>query len=317
MLFRSLVVTPAPSLPGHTPGTIGGCASVTSTPGCSGVTISQLAYSGVYAGQVQYVSSYATVLFTGGYTVTGNLLTRSAGSWLSDGFATNMRVRLEGSGGGDFVVTDASDTTLTLSGSPTVGPHSGNVDKLNGALIRVDHTSWLDSGFLEGQIFQIDAFAGTLFKVQAITGTPGKTDVLLITDHPAQLPSSGTALLTVTQWAAVATFAAPSAGNAPQTCPVATCGTWYQQVTVPLVGDPFFILAPGRQNLRTFGKQAHVLGGIQGPLAVEGGTTAADRSLKGAVLLPGEDNLPAFRVAPQPPEWQQIDTLNIYDDGSS
>ena len=34
------------------------------------------------------------------------------------------------------------------------------------------------------------------------------------------------------------------------------------------------------------------------------------------MLLPGEDNRPPFRVAAQPPEWQAIDTLNIYNDGS-
>src|SRR5205814_4560036 len=65
-----------------------------------------------------------------------------------------------------------------------------------------------------------------------------------------------------------------------------------------------------------FPKQAHLLSGIRGPLSVEGGTTTADRSLRPAVVLPGEDNAPAFSVAAQPPEWQQIDTLNIYDDGS-
>ena len=35
-----------------------------------------------------------------------------------------------------------------------------------------------------------------------------------------------------------------------------------------------------------------------------------------AVVLPGEGNRAPFRVAPQPPEWQQIDTLNVYGDGS-
>ncbi|MDX6679730.1 MAG: large repetitive protein, partial [Solirubrobacteraceae bacterium] len=71
-----------------------------------------------------------------------------------------------------------------------------------------------------------------------------------------------------------------------------------------------------RENLRTFGKQPHLLSGIRGPLSVEGGTTSADRSVRAAVLLPGEDNRPPFRVAAQPPEWQQIDTLNVYGDGS-
>ena len=114
----------------------------------------------------------------------------------------------------------------------------------------------------------------------------------------------------------VAHFLAPDPAPAPRTCPPASCGDWYQPITVPIVADPFFQLAPGRENLRTFGKQPHLLSGIRGPLAVEGGTTAADRSLQAAVLLPGEDNRPPFRVAAQPPEWQQIDTLNVYDDGS-
>ena len=38
--------------------------------------------------------------------------------------------------------------------------------------------------------------------------------------------------------------------------------------------DPFVELAPGRENLKTFGKQMHLLSGIRGPLAVEGGTTS-------------------------------------------
>ena len=112
------------------------------------------------------------------------------------------------------------------------------------------------------------------------------------------------------------TFTPPSPGNAPQTCTVATCGNWYIPVTVNLLADPFFELQPGRENLTTFPKQPHLLSGIQGPLSVEGGTTSADRSLHAAVLLPGEGNAPPFRVAAQPPEWQAIDTLNVYDDGS-
>ncbi|HEV8460189.1 MAG TPA: Calx-beta domain-containing protein [Gaiellaceae bacterium] len=313
-----LLVTPAPALAGRVVGTLGSCASATSTPGCSGVTISVLADKGVYAGQVHYYANYVTQLFTGGYHVAGSIVTRDdEGSFLDAGFAINMRVRLEGAGGGDFVVVDVSDKTLTLSGAPTPGAHTGAIDRLNGALTRDDQSSWLDSGFLEGQLFELTGFGSTLFKINTITGSgPGKTDVMLITDHPSGFGADGSGLLTVTQWAAVAHFTAPTAGNAAQTCPTASCGTWYQQISVPLVGDPFFILAPGRENRRTFGKQAHILGGIRGPLAVEGGTTAADRSLHAPVLLPGEDSLPPFNVAAQPPEWQQIDTLNIFGDGS-
>ena len=95
-----------------------------------------------------------------------------------------------------------------------------------------------------------------------------------------------------------------------------TTANWYQQVTVPLLADPFFDITSDRANLKTFPKRTHLLSGIRGPLAVEGGTTAADRSVKTPVLLPGEGNAPPFQVAAQPPEWQMIDTLNVFADGS-
>ena len=203
-----------------------------------------------------------------------------------------------------------------------------------------DHSSWLDYGFLEGQLIKIGGLGcndnnggGCLFKIQLISGTDANhTDKITLTstalatpNAPDTLPGSGTATVSIVQWAVVAHFSAPDAGNAPDpvtgalSCPISPtdkCGTWYQAVTIKLVADPFFVLAPGQENLRKFGKQRHLLSGIRGPLAVEGGTTSADRSIHGAVLLPGEDNRPAFRVAAQPPEWQQIDTLNVYGDGS-
>ena len=114
-------------------------------------------------------------------------------------------------------------------------------------------------------------------------------------------PASVASTAEVDQWAAVVTF---------------TPGNYATAQTVNLVADPNFILPPGRENLKTFAKQQHILSGIQGPLSVEGGTTNSDRSLHAAVLLPGEGNGPLFAVAAQPPEWQQIDTLNVYDDGS-
>ncbi len=107
--------------------------------------------------------------------------------------------------------------------------------------------------------------------------------------------------LTVTQWAAVVTF---------------TPENWYQPVSVGLEADPWYLLAPGRENWKTFAKRPHILSGIRGPLAVEGGTTAADRSLRPAVLLPGEGNGPLFEIAEQPPEAQQVDVLNVYADSS-
>src|SRR5206468_10989512 len=126
-------------------------------------------------------------------------------------------------------------------------------------------------------------FAGKTFKVDSITGTAaGKLDLMVLTGHPDTLPGSGTKTLTVTQWAAVVTFTAPADPNNPDT------GTWYQKVTIPVVADPWFDIAPGHENFKAFPKRAHRLDGIRGPLAVEGGTTSADRSLRPAILLPGE-----------------------------
>ena len=126
--------------------------------------------------------------------------------------------------------------------------------------------------------------------------------------------------VTIVQWAAVATFEAADGRatrrRAARSRRPTSAAPGTSDQTVNLLADPFFQLAPGRSNLRTFGKQQHLLSGIRGPLAVEGGTTSADRSVHAAVVLPGEGNRAPFRVAPQPPEWQQIDTLNVYGDGS-
>jgi Ca2+-binding RTX toxin-like protein len=266
------------------------------------------------------------------------------GSFLDEGFVIGQRIRLGGAGApnGDYVIVDLTALTLTVKpasalpgGTPGAasagtfanvtlsqlrerGVFAGGVtwNQAANTLVRTDGSSWLDSGFLEGQLIKIDGFAG-MFKIQLIDGTgAGKTDRATLTGHPTALPASGTANLTITQWAAVASFTPPDPGNAPQTCPVATCGNWYQGLVIPLLADPFFQISAERATLRVFPKQAHLLSGIQGPLAVEGGTTSADRSLHAAVLLPGEGNGPVFRVAPQPPEWQAIDTLNVYGDGA-
>ncbi|MCA1841353.1 MAG: hypothetical protein LC723_13695, partial [Actinobacteria bacterium] len=320
----------------------------------------------------------ASQAFKGNITISGTAsaptFTRAngsdLGSFLDEGFQLGQRIRLSGTGtssDGDYVITNLDALTLTLQPASAVpggtpgsavngtyntvlisqlvdkGVYVGSVayNATDNTLIRVDGSSWLDSGFLEGQLIKITGFAGPgcvdgppadgtcIFKIQLISGTgPGKTDKATLTSapaaaptpptiHPDTLPGTGTALLTVLQWAAVAYFNAPNANNAANTCPPASCGDWYQPITIPLIADPFFQLASGRENLKMFPKQRHLLSGIRGPLAVEGGTTASDRSLKAAVLLPGEGNGPVFRVAAQPPEWQSIDTLNVYDDGSA
>ncbi|HEX4527110.1 MAG TPA: PKD domain-containing protein [Gaiellaceae bacterium] len=347
-----LTVAAAPPLPGGTPGTLPGSLLTSS----GAVFISILEDKGVYQGDVAYdPNGVGQALYTGGLSSTGTTtLTRVTGSFISDQFMVGTRIQIADQNGtvvtgGPYTITDVSDKTMTFgSALPVFNYNTATISKITGTLIRTDGTSWLDSGFLEGQLIRVTLPDGTtdlgcsdnttyndaapvtcLYKIEMITGTdPQKTNKISLTStsstgpfagspyRPDELTVSGDQQLAVVQWAWDAYFSPPNPGNAPQTCPVATCGNWYQPITVPLIADPFFELAPGRENLTTFPKQPHLLSGIRGPLSVEGGTTAADRSLKGAVLLPGEDNLPPFRVAAQPPEWQSIDTLNVYGDGS-
>ena len=66
----------------------------------------------------------------------------------------------------------------------------------------------------------------------------------------------------------------------------------------------------------TFPVVPHVLSRIAGPLTVIGGAGSADHnSLEPALKRPGELDGPFAPIPPQPPENQQIDVLNIYDDG--
>src|SRR5262249_34573614 len=144
------------------------------------------------------------------------------------------------------------------------GLYTGSIayDAAAGTLTRTDGTSWLDDGFLEGQRFKITGLAGATgtYMINTISGTaPGKLDRITLTGE-TPLPSSGTATLTLTQWAAVATF---------------TPANWYMPITVNLLADTWFTLAAGRENLKSFSKRPHLLSDIRGPLAVEGGVTGA------------------------------------------
>ena len=80
--------------------------------------------------------------------------------------------------------------------------------------------------------------------------------------------------------------------------------------TVNVTGDVIEDLVPAI----TFPVVPHVLTAIAGPLTVIGGPTVA-RPLVPALKRPGELDAAFGPVPPQPPENQQIDVLNIYDDG--
>src|SRR5262249_27775575 len=202
---------------------------------------------------MQAVGGAAPVrLFNGDFTIAGTTITRanlsSLGSFLTEGFAAGQLIQVGGTGtasdGTYHILSVAADgQSMILTTAPAAGGtftsafisrivnkglYTGRIayDAAAGTLTRTDGTSWLDDGFLEGQLFQITGLSGAAatYKIESITGTgPNKLDVLTLTGHPA-LPSgvSGTATLTVTQWAAVATF---------------TPTNWYVPVTVNLLAD--------------------------------------------------------------------------------
>ena len=69
--------------------------------------------------------------------------------------------------------------------------------------------------------------------------------------------------------------------------------------------------------MKLFPVSTHVLSKLQGPLAVEGGVTGADRSLQPRrEAARARRTRPLFAIGPQPPESKQIDVLNIFNDGS-
>ena len=184
---------------------------------------------------------------------------------------------------------------------------------------RTDATSWLDSGFFEGQLFRLSTFGASTFKIDLITGsTPGhprppghqrpgdrqrgpqrrQAHHERHRDHDRHAVGGGGDLV-----------ASLDPNN-----PTAGTADWYLAKTVNVLADPGFDIQPGHE-LPLLPKSAPSSTGLP-PLAVEGSATSTDRSLRPAIMLPGENNGPFFNIAPQPPESMSIDTLNIYDDGS-
>ncbi|WP_201742286.1 hypothetical protein [Mangrovicoccus ximenensis] len=91
---------------------------------------------------------------------------------------------------------------------------------------------------------------------------------------------------------------------------------WHQFQTVELTADPFYDVPTTREGVKIFPVKPHRLSDLRGPLAVEGGPSGADRSLSNGVKLPGELDDFLIAIGTQAPESQQIDVLNIFNDGS-
>ena len=144
-------------------------------------------------------------------------------------------------------------------------------------------------------------------KIALIRGTNAtKDEKLQFTVGGRASRSAAPANVTVTRIAAVVTFT----GNA------ADANAWFKQQRIELVADTLYSLPPGRENVKVFPVSTHLLSKLRGPLAVEGGTTAADRSLRNGVKLAGERDAPLFAIPVQPQESSQIDVLNVFNDSS-
>ncbi|HEX6684565.1 MAG TPA: cellulose binding domain-containing protein, partial [Candidatus Limnocylindrales bacterium] len=225
------------------------------------------------------------LLFTGSVTfnTTAKTITRASGSFLTDGFAAGMPIRITGTNAGDYTIASVTATTITLTTSfPTNGSatnvkisklvpngvFTGSVsfDAVNNRLIRNDGGSWLADGFLEGQRVRISGIGD--FKIALIRGT----SVLQFTAERA-LPAQAASVRTVTRLGAVLTF---------------TTTNWNTPQTVELQADPFYLQPFFRKGLKDFADQPRTPGRIRGPVTQVPETTTADRSLRTAVKLPGE-----------------------------
>ncbi len=196
----------------------------------------------------------------------------------------------------------SGDATTAVDAEPT------DPSDLGGRRItRSDSSSWLADGFLEGQRVRVtnaDNPAESVdLKIAVIRGTNSTNDETLQFTAESVTPAwwQTASALTVVRLGAVATFDG---------------STWYQEQDVVLKADPLYSVPLVRLGSKTYPASTHLLSAIQGPLAVEGGVSGEDRSLRSAVKLPGELDGPSFSIAAQAPESRQIDTLNIFNDSS-
>ena len=286
----------------------------------------------------------------------GLTLTRANGSdltsFVDEGFEAGNLVRLFVAGIGTVDVkiaaggTAVTDLTITLASALPVDfrGHVGTLKTdtlsfltLNGwyegvvsfaqpsatggwQMIRSDASSWLDDGFLEGQWVEVCSSAGAgacvpgstgRFKIAIIRGDNSTKDEKIEFRFYEDLDGN---------FHLVDDLAAFAGGTylVRRIAPVVHFTTldWFYEQTVTLQADVGYVVPISRQGVKFFPVNTHGLWKLQGPLAVEGGVSGADRSLKLGLKLPGENDGPLFKIGTQPPESKQIDVLNIFHDGS-
>ncbi len=272
--------------------------------------------------------------FAGGLIVSGATIMRGTGSelgsFLEEGFTPGSFIRVNvGATTADVLIANTpgavTHDTITLDAAFAVsgnftdasisrlirqGQYTGNItfDAATNRLTRSDclpsHScaGWLADGFLEGQRIRIDSGPNAgIYKIALIRGFNTTKDETLELTLENALASSGSGDVTITRVAAVVTF---------------TPDDWYIAQRIELGADVNYDVPITRQGAKYFPASTHLLSKLRGPLSVEGGTTEADRSLKNGLKLPGEADAELFEIGEQPPESQQIDVLNIFNDSS-
>jgi Ca2+-binding RTX toxin-like protein len=217
------------------------------------------------------------------------------------------------------------DGQTIIAGANTVG---GNDDRLvlrtlgeaddytvdiadNGAdqdtLTLTDGSSWVDDGFRVGTLFNIGA-DDTLYKVNDISET---------FDADGNVQTSTLTLTLTTEGKLVTEINADVTIQRMTYAVMFTADNWADEVRIQIEADEDFVLDEDQQFIRTEPVREHVLGGIAGPLIIEGGVGGNDRSLKPAVMLPTEETLLPTDVPAVTDEAKQADRLNVFNDSST
>ncbi|MBI3917574.1 MAG: hypothetical protein HY322_11275 [Betaproteobacteria bacterium] len=259
------------------------------------------------------------------------------GSFVDEGFYVGQQIRI-GTGDlnfdGDYYITEVDvlgqflrvdaafgvagpqevlDTAI-LSDLANVGTFTGmveftkvveeGVDTYRMTIVGLadDEAGWLAYGFVEGQRIRLDGTNAGDYKIAIIRGeNDSKDDTIQFTAENTPVVIDITEEVTTVRTAAFATF---------------TPANYYTQQTIELQADVNYEVPITREGVKVFPVSTHYLSKLRGPLAVEGGPTGADRSLENGLKLPGEADDFLIAIGQQPPESQQIDVLNIFNDTS-